>query len=692
MHFRIADTFTSSLAKLRNDEQKAVKQAAFDLQLNPAHPGLKFHRLDRAKDKDFWSVRVTRDIRLIVHKTSNGLLLCYVDHHDAAYRWAERRRLERHPTTGAAQLVEVRERVEEVVVPHFVDEPQEQARPPARTLFDDVSDAELLSYGVPEEWLDETRSATEDTLFDLAEMLPAEAAEALLQLATGGTPEPAVVAGASADPFAHPDAQRRFRVVADAAELQRALEYPWEKWSVFLHPSQREVVEARYNGPARVSGSAGTGKTVVALHRAAYLARTYPEANVLLTTFSTALARLLKTKADRLVGKASALRGRITVRSIDQVGLDIFAIHRGEPKLATPAMLRKLIRDARQQHDDCSFAQRFVEVEWANVIDAWQVDSWEAYRDIARMGRRSRLGEQQRATLWRVFATVRESLDRGGLVTMPMVFRACAEHVAQEESSRFGYAVVDEAQDVSVPQLRFLAALCSGRPDGLFFAGDLGQRIFQSPFSWKAIGVDVRGRSKTLRINYRTSQQIRQMADRLLPHAVTDSDGNRETRLGTTSVFSGPTPEIVHALNERDEIDRVSQWIQAQLERGVSAGELGVFVRSEDELPRARRAIEAAGARAELLSNDALPTDGNVALATMHLAKGHEYRAVAVMACDDEVIPNQARIESVSDESELELVWTTERHLLYVACTRARDALMVSGVEPVSEFVEDCRK
>ncbi|MEA3413456.1 MAG: DNA helicase, partial [Pseudomonadota bacterium] len=193
MEFRIADTFTDSLARLNGEEQRSVKTTAFDLQLNPATPGMQFHKLDRAKDPDFWSVRVSRDIRLIVHKTDSSLLLCYVGHHDAAYHWAGRRRLETHPKTGAAQLVEVREMVREITVPRYVapsDMQAEQAPPPAKPrLFADTTDDELLSYGVPAEWLDDVRSSDEDGVLDLADHLPAEAAEALLELATGGTPQ-----------------------------------------------------------------------------------------------------------------------------------------------------------------------------------------------------------------------------------------------------------------------------------------------------------------------------------------------------------------------------------------------------------------------------------------------------------------------------------------------------------------------
>ena len=275
MEFRIADSFSDSLAKLTGEEQKGVKTTAFDLQINPASPGLSFHRLDRAKDPNFWSVRVSRDIRIIVHKTDTSLLLCYVDHHDDAYQWAERRKLERHPKTGAAQLVELRETVREIIVARYVEVEEPALRKPL--LFDDVSEDDLLSYGVPAEWIADVQQATEDSLFDLADHLPNEAAEALLDLATGSMPQVAAPLPAEADPFQHPDAQRRFRIMSNVEELERALEYPWEKWAVFLHPAQRQIVERDYSGPARVSGSAGTGKTIVALHRAVYLARNDPD-------------------------------------------------------------------------------------------------------------------------------------------------------------------------------------------------------------------------------------------------------------------------------------------------------------------------------------------------------------------------------------------------------------------------------
>ncbi len=676
MLFRLADTFTAALGRLTNAEQKAVKTTAFDLQTNPASPGLSFHRLDRAKDPNFWSLRVNDDIRIIVHKDGESMLLAYVDHHDDAYRWAERRKLERHPSTGAMQIVEVRERVEEVTT-----RPPAPAEPP---LFRNLRKADLMAFGVPEEWVEDVRAATEANLFDVLAHLPQEAGEALLKLATGESPEPP--APAAQDPFAHPDAARRFRLLANQEELERALDYPWDRWAVFLHPDQRRHVERDYAGPARVSGSAGTGKTIVALHRAVHLARK-DEGRVLLTTFSPALANALRGKLDTLAGNEPAVRARVEVAPLSDAVLALHEAWFGAPVIASPEEIAAAL--GRAAEADASIPTRFLVGEWTDVVDAWQIRDWEAYRDARRLGRKTRLGAKQREALWRVFEDVRADLASAGKVTRADVFGRVTAAIADGREAPWRFAVVDEAQDLGVPEARLLAAIGAGRANALFFAGDLGQRIFQQPFSWKALGIDVRGRSHRLTINYRTSHRIRLHADRLLPPEIADIDQNAEARGGTVSLFDGPPPDIRTFEDAAAEAEAVAAFVRARLAEGMVAREIGVFVRSEDELPRAREAVAAAGAAAATLTAEAEPGEGRVAVGTMHLAKGLEFRAVAVMACDDEVLPLRERVEAIADEGDLDEVYATERHLLYVACTRARERLLVTGVAPASEFLED---
>ncbi len=332
---------------------------------------------------------------------------------------------------------------------------------------------------------------------------------------------------------------------------------------------------------------------------------------------------------------------------------------------------------ARQTQSPHRFSLRFLLGEWENVVDAWRVDSWDAYRNVKRLGRKTRLPLEQRTVLWSILERVKADLRDRNLVTKADMFSVLAEKLGTRANPPFDFAVVDEAQDIGVAQLRFLAALGGGRPNSLFFVGDLGQGIFRTPFSWKALGVDVRGRSHTLKLSYRTSHQIRMQTDRLLGPELADVDGNVEDRRGTVSAFNGEHPAMRVFESESEERQAVAAWLRERREEGVAPNEIGVFVRSPSQLDRARSAVRDAEMSLNVLDENGRKRDDAAVIGTMHLAKGLEYRAVAVMACDDDVIPLQERIENVAEDSDLEEVYDTERHLLYVACTRARDHLLV---------------
>jgi len=675
---RYAASFQQSLERLTLAEQKQVKITTVDLMFDPSGNGLQLHRVQ--KTDGFWTARVSQDIRIVLYKAGDETLLCWVDHHDAAYRWAERRTLVPHERTGAMQFVEVTERTEERLV---YTEKVEAAPVPVKRPFAALTDDQLLDVGVPRAWLDPVRQADEATVDGLFDSLPGEAAEALLDFATGGRLEDhiAVRIAPGADPFTHPDAQRRFRVVDNLDELRAALDQPFERWAVFLHPAQRALVEREWAGPVRVSGSAGTGKTIVALHRAAYLARTQPDARVLLTTFSKPLAAALSRKRDVLTEAEPTLRERIAVRALDQAALDLYTAAFGQPSRATPAQVRAAIVDAGKAGLGGGHAAAFLFEEWDELVDAWNVTDAESYATLPRIGRRTRLGAQQREAAWSVFAFVRQRLADKKLVTWAMIYARLTGWLADGGRLPFTHVVVDEAQDLSVAQIRFLAAVVAGRGDALFLAGDIGQRIFHLPFSWAKLGLDIRGRSHALRVNYRTSHQIRTAADRLLPASITDLDGVEEGRRGTVSVFDGPPPELALATNEADERTQVAAFLTRCRDAGIAAIEIGVLVRGQGQLARARAAVTAAGF-------DARAEDG-VTIAAMHDAKGLEFRAVAVMACDEDVLPDPLRLAGIGDTADLEAAYDTERHLLYVACTRARDRLMISGIAPGSEFLDD---
>jgi hypothetical protein len=684
MNFLIADTFTASFNRLSGLDQKAVKASVFDLQMDPTGNGLQLHRIDDSKDPNFWSARVNRDIRLIVHKTGESMLVAYVGRHDDAYAWAARRRIEAHPRTGAVQIVEVRERVEEVARPATFDfvfpEPARSDAKPAAApaLFSSLDNDALLSIGVPTDWLADVRAATEDGFFALTSHLPAEPSEALLEFAATGrlvapAPPPAV-----ADPFTHPDALRRIRLIADQEELEQALAFPWEKWGVFLHPSQRALVERSFSGPARVAGSAGTGKTIVAIHRAVRLARENPHAKVLLASFSDPLALELAKKVLVLAPETGGVVPRITAASFQGIAEQMFQLEHGvRPRIASDAMLRERLRAATATEGLKGFSERFLLSEWTNVIDAWGLTSLDAYSTVQRMGRKSRLGPNQRARLWPVFQAVRDALAAERTTTWARVFTGLGDALAQRPSKPFDHIVVDEAQDLAPAELRFFAALAPAKADGLFLSGDVGQRIFQHPFSWASLGVDVRGRSHTLKVCYRTSQQIRRAADKLLPTVLRDTDGLEDERRGIISVFDGPPPEVKSLDTVVAEADAVRNTVESWLSYGVAPNEIGVFVRTPQLVTRARAAIAGLAGAAEMTT------------APMSLAKGLEFRAVVVMACDEGILPLDERVADAADEAELDDIYEMERRLLYVACTRAREHLLLTGVAPTSEYLAD---
>ena len=681
MNFLIANTFTAAFNRLSGQDQKAVKASVFDLQMDPSGNGLQLHRIDKSKDPDFWSARVTRDVRLIVHKTGESMLVAYVDHHDDAYAWAERRRIEAHPRTGAVQIVEVRERVEEVAPPEtfdFVVPKGLAAAEPQSQLFASLNDEVLLSIGVPADWLADVRAATEDTFFALADHLPAEASEALLEYAaTGLLPKPAP---AAADPFTHPDALRRIRPIADQEELEQALAFPWERWGVFLHPSQRDLTDRSFAGPARVAGSAGTGKTIVAIHRAVRLARDNPNARVLLASFSQPLADAMAKKLKVLAPETGGIVPRITTASFRGIAEQMHQLEHGlRPRIASDAVLRERLSEAAGAAQLKGFSDRFLLSEWTNVIDAWGITSSEDYATVQRMGRKSRLGPNQRERLWPVFEAVRAALVTERYTTWAQVFTGLADALAGRAAKPFDHIILDEAQDLAPAELRFFAALAPAGPDALFLAGDIGQRIFQHPFSWASLGVEVRGRSHTLKVCYRTSQQIRKAADHLLPLVLRDVDGTEDERRGIVSVFDGPAPRVETFRTVAEEAAAVGAAVAAWLADGIAAHEIGIFVRTTDLVNRARAALK--------------EIDGAEPITTvpMNLAKGLEFRAVSVMACDQGILPLDERVADAADEAELDEIYETERRLLYVACTRARDHLFLTGVEPSSEYMADFR-
>ncbi len=585
-----------------------------------------------------------------------------------------------HPDTGAAQLIEVEELVEEVVRTIYKDVAKETP------LFERFEKDYLSALGVPTEWLDAVRIVGETGFLELIDSLPQEASENLMKLANG-YPVPRPSPTEISDPFSHPDAKRRFRIIDDDKDLLRqALDAPWEKWLVFLHPNQQELIEKSYQGPVRVSGGAGTGKTVVALHRSYRLAQENPQAKVLLTTYSTTLASRLKyhlTLLEKVKGKPLT---NIRVDNLHKIAAELLQKETGQNfKLFYDKDLLVKLEQANNQIAT-GFPTSFLQDEWENVIDEQSITSWKEYCSASRAGRGTPLGARQKLFLWQAFEQVLDYQEQTKQMTTSQLCNRVRKLLAEKPKKIFDHVIADEIQDFGLAELKLLGALVPQKANNIFLCGDLGQRIYKQKASYSKAGLNIRGRSSILRLNYRTTEQIRRNADKLLPNSITNADGDTEERQNI-SLLTGTEPEIIKAKSVDDEIEKVTSWIQTQLANNYQAQDIAIFARTKQLLKRRAKAIaDQLSIKTTYLNEEEVNLGNTLSLGTMHSAKGLEFRVVVILACDSKNLPLKHVLKDLTSNVSRQEFIEKERNLLYVASTRAREKLLISGLAPLSEF------
>lgn len=680
-----ARSFFDSAARLDGPDRTRVFDFLMKFQSDPSNPGISLERVNQARDAGMWSARVTQSLRAIVHKDGPRATLLYAGQHDEAYDWAARRSLAAHPVTGALQLVETTEEVER--------ELRAAATPPTRPQYfpsERWPDDYLLSLGVPSDWLPTVRLVHEDDqLLSICTKLPEDVAERLLALAAGELVTPPPPPSHASKPTEHADTLRRFYVVSDAADLAEILNKPFAAWIRFLHPSQRSLVDGRFNGPVKVTGSAGTGKTVVAMHRARHLAR--QGKRVLLTTYVTTLCRNIERNL-RLLCDPAELE-RITVDTLHGQAL---ALVKRDNAGATPtnddAVNDLLTRFGAQAEADLLSAA-FLRAEWDQVIDRQGITAWEQYRDARRTGRGRALNARERREAWKVFEPVLTTLATSDRYTWSGLCRRASELLeaapADGGEPRYDAVIVDELQDLNQQELGFVAALAGRAPENLMLAGDAGQRIYPGGFSLKELGIDVRGRSRVLRVNYRTTEQIRRVADRLLGDDADDMDGGAEPRRGTHSLLRGPEPLLRGFASAAAHDAFILERIRALLAAGLAPSDIAIFTRIARLHHPIQEYLEANDVPIYPLSRDNDPADSTgINIGSMHRAKGLEFKVVFVARCDRSALPLASVTKRIEDPTDQAEAIARERSLLYVSLTRARDEAIVTWVGNPSRFLE----
>jgi len=681
----ISQDFLLQLAKLPVNVHTKVMKWAILFQTDPKSPGINYENINGARDQNLKSVRLDRDWRGIVFKPNTGdvYVLLYVDHHDAAYRWAENRKLTINPVTGAMQMVMVETVVQQVDVPAAETAP-EVPTTAAHALYGNLSDRELMSIGVPEEALASVREiATEEQLDALQATLPLEAYEGLFLVAAGDTVSQVLNARETrvdktidtndfATALATPESQSRFVVVNDDETMLAIMNAPLEQWRVFLHPTQHKLASGDRSGPVRVLGGAGTGKTVLAMHRAKWLAenRTNAGQKVLFTTFTKNLAADIEQNLRTLC--SSDTMTKLEVRNLDawvnaymrSQKLEHRIVYDRKQDAALQAWQAALAaKDSKQDLPD-----NFYEQELEQVVLAQGITTLDQYRTARRTGRGVVLSRAKRDAVWPVFEEYRGQLASRKLKEVDDAYREVADLLttatATEKDARYSAVVVDETQDFGPQALGLLRAMIEPNPNDLFFVGDGHQRIYsRNKAAMSKCGIDIRGRSKKLYLNYRTTDEIRRQAVALLEGVEVDDldDGHDETKR-YRSVSRGPVPVVLDVKGlegaGQEALNFIKQWTGSQADG--HAFTFCVIASSEKNRDALSSVLQASGLRCVTISAQSNHSDARevIHFATMHRAKGLEFDCVVV------VTPSSF----LGNPEET----ATQRKLLYVALTRAK--------------------
>ena len=688
----ISSDFLTAFARLPRGIQGKVTEFLGKFRNDPLSPGINYEKLNKGIDKKIYSVRIDDTYRgIVVREEETGVyLLLWVDHHDEAYDWAARKRCEVNKKTGAVQIFDVQTVAKEA------------AAPVADALFKGVSDSDLLELGVPEEQLVLVRSFTDTKAFFAAKAsIPQDAFEYLSWL-TEGIPFDEVLEyakeergtgnsdGPISDALDTPGSLKAFVVVDGEDELKRIMAEPLEKWRVFLHPTQRKIVNKDYSGPARVLGGAGTGKTVVAMHRAKHLASILPSTQrILFTTFTANLAADIKENL-RKICTMEELR-KIEVIHLDawvnqflrESGFSAQIAYDEIPGLWEKALLLAGV--------DLPFDAGFYEEEWNRVVIAQEALSLEKYVKATRNGRGTRLDRKKRMLVWKVFEAYQNLMKENRIRDINTAMYESRRLLETEGGmAKYAAVIVDEGQDFSDNAFRLLRALAGEEhANDIFIVGDAHQRIYRNRPTLSKCDLNVRGRSSILKINYRTTEEIRRYAFALL-NGISFDDLDDGTDLGDRcqSLTHGEKPEIREFKDANAELSFLTEEIGKLQKNRVALSDICVVARTKKLVDDYIAQFTKAGIRSYAIKRnktDDRNYDG-LRVATMHRVKGLEFQYVFVAAVNCRVIPLPSAINKTDAVSEAETM-TSEKCLLYVALTRAQKGAYITSYGKQSEFL-----
>jgi superfamily I DNA/RNA helicase len=691
----IASEFLDAFARIPRAQQRKVREFTEKFRANPKSPGINYEKIHAVKDEKVRTVRIDQKYRAVVLHPTDGevYVLVWVDNHDEAMDWAGKRRFEVNPVTGSLQVFSVSE-AEQVVAP----EKKKKAEP---GLLDAYADDVLLSFGVPSALLPSVRAVkTQDGLLSLLKHLPAEAAEALTWLGEG-LPVDEVQAAVTVTPIKakvdtgdlvaaleNTDTKRRFVTIKSQDDLSAILNAPLEKWRVFLHPSQEKLVTKKFNGPARVLGGPGTGKTVAAMHRARFLAKTVFAEKTDRILFTTYTANLAESVEQHLRGLCSEEMERIEVVHLHAWAVRFMKTQKVDFQVASDEEIEQSWEEAQAVVGDPSFDTGFLRQEWAYVVQANGITTMQEYLQVPRTGRGRTLTKPQRGKIWKIFEEYRSALKDKGKHEWLFVIQETRQYLEKKKSILpYRAVVVDESQDFHPEEWKLIRALVPEGPNDLFLVGDAHQRIYGRKVVLKDCGIQIQGRSSQLKINYRTTEQIRNWSMAVLQGVqVDDLDGEEDRVKGYRSLLSGQLPEV----RRFDTPEAEGKFLVAavtDLLKHKQAEEICLVARTSKLLDeRYQPLFKAANIPNVVLEKKNDPGQPGVRLATMHRVKGLEFPVMILAAINSHIVPIRAAFTEADPTAKAEHE-ERERSLLFVAATRARDHLIVTAYGAPSPYL-----
>ena len=696
MKVAISSDFFTALSKLPKTQLNKTIKLVEKFKNNPKSSGLNYEKLHFANNMH--SIRVDGSYRCIVMspETNDVYILLWVDNHDDAYDWAKKHKCMVNAQTGSLEIIQATHEVENISV-------SDETR--TDTFFTQFKDKELLKLGVNEELLKHVKSLdSEDDLDNFRKYITEEVYEALFYLLSGDSYEEVynyLYAENSTDideddftkALENDSSKRSFYVVEDGdTELMNMLNAPLEKWRVFLHPTQRKLVEKDYNGAVRVLGGAGTGKTVVAMHRAKYLASSinlFENKKILFTTYTKNLAIDIYENLKKICDEETL--SKIEVKNLDQWVYEFLTKHGYKNEIVYSNKTDDLWEHAlTSKPSGLDLPDGFFKEEWERVIQTSGVATLNDYIKVSRAGRGTRLSRTQRKQIWEVFEEYKLLLSAKNYKEPSDAMRDARILLKNsEQDSVYSHVVIDEAQDFNAEAFRLVRDMVVESKNDIFIVGDAHQRIYGHKVVLGQCGINIRGRSKKLKLNYRTTDEIRKWSVTLLNgEQIDDMDDGVDSNSDYKSLYHGPEPLIKGFESYENEVEFINSYIKGLKEEDESS-RICIVARTQKIIDSYSSYFTDKNISTVKISRNTKDniSDNGIRLATMHRVKGLDFDHVIIASMNDGVAPFD--VGEKSDEKQIEEErLLKEKSIVFVAATRAKKSLLVTYYGNISTLLK----